>query len=105
MSLSSEQLRNYIVIPTLKHLDPEIPYSAAAVNLVMGTAAQESGLRWLDQNDPGGRPGPGYGLWQMERGTHDDIWLHWIGRTAAIHTKVTQLLAPVPSKIEQLRTN
>lgn len=103
MSLNAQQLREYIVSPTLRFLDPEIPYSVGAVELVMGTAAQESGLRHLDQLTPG--PGPAYGLWQMERRTHDDHWTHCISHIPALHAKMQMILAPWPSQIEQLRSN
>ncbi len=100
--MDAGQLREYVVRPALRHLDPHIPYTEDAVELLMGTAAQESSLLYLDQLTPG--PGPAYGLWQMERATHDDHW-RWLRGQSAIHARVTMLLATSPSTVEQLRTN
>lgn len=76
--LDPEQLRLFVVRPTLQGIDL---WSEAAENLVMGTAAQESLLVYIDQKEPRGRRpqiGPGLGLWQMEAATHDDIWQNWL---------------------------
>ncbi|MEO5364675.1 MAG: hypothetical protein H7838_13810 [Magnetococcus sp. DMHC-8] len=73
--LDPQQLRDLVIRPTLQRLDL---WSDAAEELVLGTAIQESGLRYLQQL--GG--GPARGLWQMERPTHDDIWQNFLhGRT------------------------
>jgi len=58
--------RDYVVIPTLKEMDM---YSAAAVNLLLGTAIQESRLTYLKQK--GG--GTALGVYQMEPATHEDL--------------------------------
>lgn len=68
MSLDARQLLEQIVRPALRSFGPA--YSTpAAEQLVMGTAAQESSLRWVRQ--VGG--GPGRGLWQIEPRTF--LWL------------------------------
>ena len=59
---------NNVIHPTLCSLT-EISYAAAAVELPLGTARVESGLRHRRQI--GG--GPALGLSQMEPNTHDDI--------------------------------
>lgn len=70
MSIDALQLRLEIIRPVLKHLEPEIPYSMAAENLLMGTCAQESRMgQWLVQLGDG----PAKGIFQMEDATHDDI--------------------------------
>lgn len=70
-----DQLREYVVTPVLQHLDPVIPYSPAAENLILGTIAQEShGSRYIHQLGKG----PAVGLCQMEPRTHDDIWQNFI---------------------------
>lgn len=70
MPIDALQLRHEIIRPALKHLDPEIPYSMAAENLLMGTCAQESRMgQFLVQLDNG----PAKGIFQMEDATHDDI--------------------------------
>ena len=65
------QLRHEIIRPVLKYLDPEIPYSMAAENLLMGTCAQESRMgTFLVQKGWG----PAKGIFQMEPATHPEIW-------------------------------
>jgi len=69
------QFRKEIVQHTLRHLIPEIPYTEAAVELLMLTAAQESQLgTYLVQL--GG--GPALGVYQMEPDTHNDIRLNFL---------------------------
>lgn len=58
----------HVVRPVLKLLD--LPSPEVAERLVMGTAAQESRFRYLEQL--GG--GPALGLWQMEPATFRDLW-------------------------------
>lgn len=68
------QLCKHIIKPTLEALDPMIPYSRAAENLLLGTAAQESHMgRYLKQIR-----GPARGIYQMEPGTYDDIWRSYL---------------------------
>lgn len=100
--LDPRQFREYVVRPALRHLDPEIPYSVAAENLVVGTAMQESQLRYLDQLAPG--PGPAYGIFQIEARTYHDH-VKWIDAREDLKRKVDALRAPSPSGLEQLRTN
>lgn len=64
-----QDLKDYVVRPVLKELSEFIPYTLSAENLVLGTGAQESRFWWLDQTTPG--PGPAYGIYQMERLSHD----------------------------------
>jgi len=69
------QLRHEIIRPVLKYLEPEIPYSMAAENLLMGTCATESLMgQFLVQCDCG----PAKGIFQMEPATHDDIWTNFL---------------------------
>lgn len=60
------QFREEIIRPALETIEL---YSVAAEELVLGTALQESGLRYLVQLGDG----PAKGLFQMEDATHDDI--------------------------------
>ena len=76
--LDAAQLREYVVRPALQAV-PSF-WTPAAEDLIMGTAAQESRLTYLDQKEASGRRpqiGPGIGLWQMEAATHADLW-RWI---------------------------
>ena len=61
--------------PTLKYLDPVIPYSLDAENLLLGTCAQESAMgEYLVQL--GG--GPARGIYQMEPRTEADIIINFL---------------------------
>ena len=65
--MNANQLKKYVVEPTLKEIDL---YSEAAVNLILGTAAQESRCgHYIHQVN-----GPALGIYQMEPLTNDDIW-------------------------------
>lgn len=67
--MDKKQLRTFIT-DTLKNIDSKNLYSEAAVNLLMGTAAQESArgkyIRQLGN-------GPALGIFQMEPKTFEDI--------------------------------
>lgn len=87
--LHIEQFRELVIRPALEaiHL-----YSEAAEELVLGTALQESGLRYLKQL--GG--GPALGLWQMEPATHDDIWANYLAYHPDLAGRLKSL-AVIPS--------
>jgi hypothetical protein len=73
-----DQFKEHVVIPTLKYLDSEIPYSEEAVDLLMLTCAHESrGGTYLRQNGMTGTEGA-FGVYQMELATHKDIWENFI---------------------------
>lgn len=104
MPISAKDLREFIVRPTLKYLDPEIPYSKVAEDLLMGTAAQESHLMYLDQLTPG--PGPAYGLWQMEKATAGWLWDSFIKKDPGLKAKFDKLVSDFPSDhMDQMRSN
>ena len=93
-----EQFRLHIVRATLISLRM---WSPAAENLLLGTAVQESGLKYLRQfND-----GPARGFYQIEPATHDDIVKRYLKRRTALRQRVDKLVAPEPSRIDQLATN
>ena len=81
MGLDHHQLRNLVIRPTLKNLNL---WSEAAEELVLGTGIQESGLRYLQQLGDG----PARGLWQMEKATHDDIWLNFLNNRTKLGLNV-----------------
>lgn len=72
------QFREHVVIPALKWLEEEIPYSESAVDLLMLTAAHESkGGTFLRQVGMEGNEGA-FGLYQMELATHADIYRNFL---------------------------
>lgn len=73
--MNAQDLKDWIVIPTLHAISEFIPVTESAINLLLGTAAKESGLYYLDQTTPG--PGPAYGIYEMECETHNShlAWL------------------------------
>lgn len=101
--MDGKQLREIIVRPTLSFLSPEVPYSRAAEDLVMGTFAVESNLQWIKQHGKG----PAKGLGQMEPATHKDMW-RWLNlpKSRDIRGKVLSLLSSWPLDPEdQLQGN
>ena len=74
MSFNPDQFRELVIRPTLKYLEPEIPYSEEAEDLLFMTAAHESRLgSYLKQIN-----GPALGVYQMEPDTHADIWVNFL---------------------------
>ena len=74
MSFNPDQFRELVIRPTLKYLEPEIPYSEEAEDLLFMTAAHESRLgSYLKQIN-----GPALGVYQMEPDTHEDIWVNFL---------------------------
>jgi len=75
MAINSFHLRICIIRPVLKDLDL---WSLVAENLLLGTAAQESHMgTYLDQANPT-IEGPAFGIFQIEKDTHDDIWENYL---------------------------
>lgn len=106
MGLDLRQWHRWVLCPVLDYLAPEIPRSLSGERLLLMTAVHESAeLRYIDQNDPGDRPGPAYGVYQIESATHRDLWVTWLTYRPTIERKLRALLAPWPSPLEQLRTN
>lgn len=95
--INVKQLEELIIVPTLQYLDPEIPFSDAAVELLKMTAAHESHLgSYIAQVN-----GPALGIYQMEPATEDDIWTNFLeyrhGLSDKIDTLCSDLVYP-PSK-------
>jgi len=71
MGICAEELRRLVIRPTLKHLGE---WSPAAENLLLGTAAQESGLGFhLKQQHQ-----RGLGIFQIRPQTHRRIWDNYL---------------------------
>lgn len=82
--MKKEHLRDEIIIPTLKHLNM---YSESAVNLLLGTAAQESHLGYFLKQIKG----PALGIYQIEPATLHDIYSNWLTYKKEISGKLTEL--------------
>lgn len=95
--LDSRQLFNFVVIPALKRLEPWVPFSRSAAQMVLGTAMTESDLRYIDQVDSAGIPGPAYGLWQMEALTYAD---HFKRAAPGLRGALNTFLMGVPGASE-----
>ncbi|MGI9249901.1 MAG: hypothetical protein ACR2PR_01715 [Pseudohongiellaceae bacterium] len=74
MSFNKDQFES-LILDALEPIDDVIRVSDSALNMLLGTAAQESHfgtyLRQLGN-------GPALGVFQMEPATHDDIWRNFI---------------------------
>jgi hypothetical protein len=66
-------------------MEPLIPYSVAAEELLLGTAAQESRLGQYVKQWP---TGPALSIYQMESDTHDDIWNNYLAYRADLASVV-----------------
>jgi hypothetical protein len=88
VAIYMRHLRDLVVRPTLKALDPQIPYSQNAECLVMETIAHESGLGTYLSQYP---YGPARGVAQIEESTFS--WLKDLTSTRyqSIGTKLFQL--------------
>jgi len=75
--------RNLIINPTLRKMDL---YSPAASNLLLGTAVQESRLKFLRQLGNG----PAIGVYQMEPATFRDIHRNYFTHRYDLFEKVDQ---------------
>ncbi|SMH62857.1 hypothetical protein [Azospirillum agricola] len=108
--LSVSHFARHIVRDTLARLSgPDAPGidSEAAVALLLGTAAQESGFRALDQiTGPGDiRLGPAYGIYQIEPATRADVHANFLRHRPELNARVCRLLAADPSPDHQLASN
>ena len=86
--IDCEQIRLHVVKPVLEYLDPLIPYSITAENLLLGTCAVESDMgTFLVQ-----KGGPALGIYQMEPSTDMDIYNNFLAFNSQISGLVTGLL-------------
>lgn len=77
MAFQPKQFRTLVVRPVLKHLDPEIPYSTQAEELIMFTIAHESDMGTFLAQYP--KDGPAKGISMIEEKTFnwlvEKLWL------------------------------
>lgn len=85
--LDPKQFLIHVIRPTHRRLALG---SLSADVLVLGTGLTESGLRYLDQIDRANRPGPAFGVDQMEGATHLDIWRNHLAYNFNLRVAVTR---------------
>ncbi len=96
--MKTQILDQYIIRPALQYLDME---SEAAVNLLLGTCAQESNMGvFVRQMDNG----PAVGIYQIEPTTHDDIYDNYITYRDELQKKMNDLRLGT-TKHEQLSSS
>ncbi len=89
--LDVHQFTKYIIRPALEAIGL---YSKAAEELVLGTAIQESRLRYLAQLGSG----LALSLYQMEPATHDSIWVDFLPDRPKLALKVKRLAIPLQAE-------
>jgi hypothetical protein len=74
--IDAKQLRDLVIIPTLEAMEKLWPgaNTPAAVNLLLGTAFQESRATYLKQIGAG----PALGIFQIEPATEQDMWDNYL---------------------------
>ena len=91
MGICAKELRHYVVRPTLKHLKM---WSQPAENLLLGTAARESGLGFHLKQDNH----QALGIFQISPRMHRNIW----DRFLATQTELSGLVRGLASQREFL---
>ncbi len=93
MTTAAESLRSTAIRPALQALEPIIPWTRAAENLVLGTAAHESGgfVHRVQIGAQGLGTGPARGLFQMEQATFRDLYGRYLGAHPVLRGKVDTL--------------
>jgi hypothetical protein len=86
--MQARQLRDIIIVPSLTAIGH---YSSAAVNLLLGTCAQESHMGHYIIQKRIGMNG-GIGIYQMQKPTFDDVWDRTVMPNIAMKAKIRLLL-------------
>lgn len=89
-----------VVRPTLDFLDPDIPYSETAVNLITFTCLVESDFNYIKQVG-----GPALGFVQMEPATELDIWQNYLSFRPKLNDKIKSLVLNRVSRETNLAAN
>lgn len=100
-AMDPKQLRDEIIMPTLSELQLDRDTLVQAMELLLGTAATESGLGfWLRQVE-----GPALGMWQMEPNTEQDCYLNYLQYRPELLSRVIKLRDSAGVKGDELATN
>lgn len=82
--MKPEDLKKYVIQPTLIELGL---YSNAAVKLILGTCAQESGMGYYLHQ----LKGCALGIYQMEPATLDDIFINYAPSKPSLFAKIFKM--------------
>lgn len=83
----ASHVRDYVIIPTLKFIGKQY-FSDSAVNLLLGTCAQETHMgEYLYQIN-----GSAAGIYQIEEATHNDLYENYLQFNNSILEKIIKLL-------------
>lgn len=86
--MNARQLKEVVIVPALMALGLESP---SAVNLLLGTCAQESAMgHYLIQQNIGFKGG--IGIYQMQKLSYDDIWNRKINDNVALKARIRLML-------------
>jgi len=98
--MTPNEFRQNVIRPVLEGLGKA---GDAAEELLLGTAVQES-LNFKYRKQMGGGPAKSY--FQMEPGTHNDIWDNYLKYKPELASKVSSFLSsPDADKINELEHN
>lgn len=101
-NVDAKQVMEYVIKPALNRLEPHIPFTHSAAQLVLGTGLKESGgFKWIDQRDKLNKPGPAYGFWQMEGPTFSD---HFNRLTPGLKQAISGMMMGMPG-VRELHGN
>jgi len=96
-----QQVKDLVVVPTLKLLEGHIPYSESAVKLLLMTIAHESRRgEYLQQVD-----GPALGIYQMELATAEDIEYNYLKFRPDLQEAVWSFAGGTQTLSEDMATN
>jgi hypothetical protein len=94
--LDYRQVRKYACIPALRRV---MLWDPSAEVLCMGTAMVESKLTYIDQKDKADKPGPAFGLCQMEGPTHADLYRTILSKDRDLRRRVLECATFFSSEI------
>lgn len=97
--LDYKQVRKFVAIPACARLNL---WSQSAENLILGTAMVESRLVYIDQKgrqEKIEKPGPAFGLCQMEGPTHMDLYRTILAKDRDLRRRVLECATFFTSEI------
>lgn len=104
MGIDPKQLKTFIILPILKLMDLD---DESSINLIMGTAAQESQMgAYIRQHGFKYDKNGAFGIYQIELFTHDDIVYRYLAQNKPnLFSLCNRLKIPVLTDIQNLIGN